>query len=183
MLDPEDVHRAALPSGGASGAPVELRHHRPRLEPLGERLGVVTVGGQNVVVLPQGTDQPESHGLLADVEVTEAPDLPDRIGLLRLLLEAPVEEHVVQKGVKLLPGEAVNVPAAAALRIPGALLSRLRIRHIPQPFPFRSDRPIVSWTSCWGPTSSAGAGMSASRTSRISPAPPASTSRACSFAW
>src|SRR5262249_6027583 len=60
-------------------------------------MAVVTIGGNDVVVRPAARHRSNRDCFLPDVEVQEAADLLHLILLLRLLLEPPDHEHVVQQ--------------------------------------------------------------------------------------
>jgi len=93
----EQVHRAALAAHHAVDAPEQLGHHRARRHAARERLTVVAIGGDDVVVGPQHRDRAGAARLLPDVEVAEAADLAERVRLGAPLLEAALEEHRPQK--------------------------------------------------------------------------------------
>ena len=93
----EEVHRAALAARAAVHAPEELGHDRARRHAAGECLAVVAVGGDDVVVGAEHREHARGDRLLPDVEVAEAADLPERVRLADLLLEATLEEHRVEE--------------------------------------------------------------------------------------
>ena len=69
------VHRATLALADARCLAGHLGHQRIHVEATGDSLSVVTVGGDNVIVLGQRADRADANGLLPDVQVTESPDL------------------------------------------------------------------------------------------------------------
>jgi hypothetical protein len=91
--DVEHVHRAAAPVGAAVGAAEELRHHRVRRDPAGQREAVAAVPGDEQVVLLQRRHRADRRRLLPRGQVAVAAD-PRRLVLaLRGLLEAADQEH------------------------------------------------------------------------------------------
>ena len=73
------------------------------------RLTVVTVGRDDVVVGAEQRDGARAHRLLADIEVTEAADLPERVRFGAPLLETALKEHGAQK---------LHVECGVGLRVP-----------------------------------------------------------------
>ena len=73
-----------------SSAMISLAPH-----PLGVRVGVLAVGGDDVVVGLQRRDRADRHRLLADIKVQEAADLAQRVGLGQRLLHAADRQHLV----------------------------------------------------------------------------------------
>ena len=93
----EHVHRAALAVRAAVDAAEQLGHHGARRDAAHERLAVVAVRGDDVVVGPQRGLRARAHGFLSDVQVAEAADLAQRVRLGGAFLEAALEQHVVQQ--------------------------------------------------------------------------------------
>ena len=116
----EEVHGAALAVHHAVAAPEQLGHHVARRHAARERLAVVAVGGDDVVVGAKQRERARAHRLLADVEVAEAADLAERVGLGAALLEAALEQHRVQQ---LAP--QLGVAADVGGRRPGGVGRRL----------------------------------------------------------
>ncbi len=74
---------------------------------------MIPVGRDDVVVRTQWANGAGSGRLLADVQVAEAPDLADCVGLLGLLLEPAIQDHVPEKlqdqiGLQSGPSPAVG---------------------------------------------------------------------------
>jgi hypothetical protein len=88
-----EVHGAADAVGDAGGAAEELGDDHLRVGPAGQDLPVVAVAGDDVVIGVQRAERADGDRLLADVEVAEAQDLLERVGLGRQLLEAADEDH------------------------------------------------------------------------------------------
>ena len=148
LLGAVQVHGAALAPGAAVDAPVQLRHDLPRAHALGQRLDVVAVGRDDVIVVPEGAQRADRHGLLADVEVAEAADLAQRVRLRGLLLETAAQQHDAEHPVQLLLARtsAQPLPATAGLRgAARARLLRLRLSS------FRASPPSVSPNRAGGP--------------------------------
>src|SRR2546425_8266006 len=95
-LDIEQVHRAALALRAPGGLPEQLRHHRVRRDSLDQRLTMLAVGADDVVVVPQRPECADTHGFLTDVQMAEAADLGQRVRLGRLFLEVTNEQHLPQ---------------------------------------------------------------------------------------
>jgi hypothetical protein len=74
-LPVEEVHRAALAARAAIDATEELGHHGPRRDAARERLPVVPVGRDDVIVGTQHRQRAGADAFLADVQVAEAADL------------------------------------------------------------------------------------------------------------
>ena len=91
--DVVEVHAAALAAADAPDLPAQLGHQRPGVGAAGERVAVVAVGGDEVVVGPKEAHRRHRHRLLADVQVEEAADLALHVDLGAALLEPPDEEH------------------------------------------------------------------------------------------
>ena len=116
----EEVHRAALAAHAAVGAAEELGHDRAGGEAARERLPVVPVRGDHVVIGAKHREGAGGDRFLSDVEVAEAADLSERVGLGAALLEAALEEHGAEQlavegdrgGVGLLAGHHEATPAA-----------------------------------------------------------------------
>ena len=77
----EQVHRAALALRAAGGLAEQLGHHGPRRDAARDRLPVVAVGGDHVVVVAQHGDRAGADGFLSDVQVAEPADLAERVRL------------------------------------------------------------------------------------------------------
>ena len=71
----EQVHGATLAAHDAVDAAEQLRHDGSRRHATGERLAVIAVGRDHVVVGAQDRDRPCAARFLPDVQVTEATDL------------------------------------------------------------------------------------------------------------
>ncbi len=94
MLDVEDVHRAALALAVPGGLAEQLGHDHPRVGAAGQRVAVIAVGAELVVVRAERLGGADRDRLLADVEVAEAVDLALGVGLRCPLLEPADEVHV-----------------------------------------------------------------------------------------
>ena len=79
-----------------------------------ERLAVLAVGRQHVVVRADGLVGANGHGLLADVEVAEAGDLAEAVRLAGALLETPDEVHLPVHREELLTREVESHMGAAS---------------------------------------------------------------------
>ncbi len=101
----EEVHRAALAPAAARGLAEQLGHDGARADPARQRVAVLAVGAGDVVVRAQGREAADRDRLLPDVEVAEAADLAEAVGLAGLLLEVADEHHLPEPAAVLVrPG-------------------------------------------------------------------------------
>ena len=70
----EEVHRAPLPASHAIAATEQFGHDRARRYAAGQRLSVIAVGGDDVVIGAEHRNSTGAARLLPDVEVAEAAD-------------------------------------------------------------------------------------------------------------
>jgi len=98
----EEVHRAAAPLRDPVDAPEELGHDPLWVGSARQRLAVLAVGRDEVVLLAQRVGGAHDRGLLADREVEEAAELRLRVHLAGALLEAPDEDHGAEDGLARL---------------------------------------------------------------------------------
>ena len=122
------MHRAAAAARGAGLLAEQLRHHDLRVGAARQRLAVLAVGGDQVVVVAHHGDGADDRRLLADREMQEAADLGLHVHLLRALLEVPDQQHLLEQldggllvGQVALARGAVGLagaPAARLLRCP-----------------------------------------------------------------
>ena len=96
LVGVEEVHRAALALRAAADLAEQLGHHLVGRSAHDERVAVVAVAREHVVVRSQRRERADGDRLLPDVEVAEAADLAERVSLGRLLLEAADENHLVE---------------------------------------------------------------------------------------
>src|SRR5207247_257831 len=96
LLGVEQVHRAALALRAAGRLPEQLGHHGARRDAADQRLAVLTVGADHVIVVAQRRKRADRHRFLADIEMAEPADLAQRVGLRRLLLEVTDQQHLSQ---------------------------------------------------------------------------------------
>ena len=92
----EQVHRAALALRAAGGLAVQLGHRRLGGDAPGQRLPVLAVGADDVIVRAQRAERARRHGFLTDVEMAEPADLAERVRLRRLFFEAADQQHLAQ---------------------------------------------------------------------------------------
>ena len=84
------MHGAALASGATGLLAVQLRHDDLGVHAAGQRVSVIPVGCQHVVLLQvQGGHGSHRHRLLADIQMAEAPDLAQPVHLGGFFLQAP----------------------------------------------------------------------------------------------
>ncbi len=87
------MHRSAEPAGAAGHFAEKFRHTGVGARPTGEGMGVIAIGGDEVIVRPGGGDGAGHDRLLPDVEMAEAADFLRLILLAGALLEAADEQH------------------------------------------------------------------------------------------
>src|SRR5438552_18083105 len=93
----EEVQRSALAVRTSRCPAKELGHHRSRREAASERLTVIAIRRDDVVVGSDHRERTGAHRFLPDVEMTESADLAERVGFGGALLEPPLEEHGPQQ--------------------------------------------------------------------------------------
>ena len=127
-----DVHRPAPAAGRPVDPTEQLGHHRVRVHTLGDRLRVVAVRGDDVVVFAQRLDAARGRTFLPDVHVAKTADLADRVRLFGFFFETPIEQHVPQQVEGQLGAHAIFAQHVPLL--PARLLG-LGLCH------FRNPRP------------------------------------------
>src|SRR5438067_5512000 len=103
------MHRAAFACGTASGLAVKLSHDFVGRHPFSQRMAVIAVASQHVIVWAQRGDSPHSDSLLSYIEMAEAAYLAQAVGFSRFLLEATYEDHLIEKAQKLVALLFVNL--------------------------------------------------------------------------
>ena len=86
-----------LPRAHAVDAAEQLGHHGARRHAARERLAVVAVRRDDVVVGAEQRERAGAHRFLSDVQVAEAADLAERVRLGAALLEAALQQHRAQQ--------------------------------------------------------------------------------------
>ncbi len=87
------------------GAAGEFRHHALGVHAAGEHVAVVAIAGDHLVAGFQRHLHADHHGLLADIEVAEAPDQAHAVHLPRLFLEPADGQHAPVGGKLLVLAE------------------------------------------------------------------------------
>ena len=105
-----------LPARASVDAAEQLGHHGARSHAARERLAVVAVRRDDVVVGAERREHAGAHRLLPDVQVAEAADLAERVRLGAALLEAALEQHRVQQLVIQLGARRRRVAVRATVR-------------------------------------------------------------------
>ncbi len=105
MLGAVHVHRAALAATTAGHFAVQLCHDSAWLDTLGDGMPVLAIAAEDVIGRAQRGDGPHASRLLADVQVEEAADLAQGVGLASLLFELPDERHLVVQPEQLLAAQ------------------------------------------------------------------------------
>ena len=93
----EHVHRPALALRAAILPPEQFRHGRARRHAAGQRLSVITIGRDDVIVGTQQRHDTGRNGFLPDIQMAEAADPADGIHLGHALFEATLQQHRVEK--------------------------------------------------------------------------------------
>ena len=89
----EIMHRTAEAARTAGRFAEKFRHAGIGARSASERVRVVAIGGDEVIIGPGRRDGAGHDGFLADVEMTKAADLLRLILLARALLEAADQQH------------------------------------------------------------------------------------------
>ena len=93
----EHVHRTTLATRASILPTEQLGHYAARRDAARERLAVIAIGGDDVIIGAQHAERAGAHCFLPDIEVTEAAHLAQRVGFGRALLEAALQEHGMQE--------------------------------------------------------------------------------------
>ena len=101
----EIVHRTALPFRAAGGFSEEFGHALVHTHADGESVGVVAIGGDDVVVFAEERDGADGDGFLTDVEVEEAGHFAALVVLERNLFESPDAAHQSVEADFVIGGE------------------------------------------------------------------------------
>ena len=88
------MHRAAEALGCARAFAEQLGDDFLGPHPLRVRVGVLAVGGEDVVIRAQRRDRSDRHGFLPDVQVQESSELAHRVRLGQRLFHAPDRQHL-----------------------------------------------------------------------------------------
>jgi hypothetical protein len=96
-LGSKQVHRAPLPLAQTSRLAEQLSHHPFWVSPTHDRLGVLAVGGEDVIVFVQGSGSTGRNGFLAAVEMQKAGDVS--LGLLFRtgFFKFPTKHHLFEQ--------------------------------------------------------------------------------------
>jgi hypothetical protein len=97
-----EVHRPALAAADPRELAAQLGEEQARIRAPGQRITVIAVVGDQVVVRAHLADGAHADGLLADVEVEEPADLALDVELGTALLEAAYEEHLPVQRQRLI---------------------------------------------------------------------------------
>src|ERR1700693_1514424 len=89
----EEVHRAAESLRAASRFPEKFRHARVRTGSARQGVAVITIGGDDVIVIAHRSYSSNDDRFLANIEMAEAADLLRLILLARAFLEAANQQH------------------------------------------------------------------------------------------
>jgi hypothetical protein len=92
----EEVHRAAFATRTSGGLAIKLGHDGVRRHALGDRLAVLAVTRQYIVIRTQRRDRAHADSFLADIQVTEAADLPQAVRFGAFLFEATDQNHLMK---------------------------------------------------------------------------------------
>src|SRR5216684_3725658 len=92
----EQMHRSALAVRTPVGLAIEFSHHRFGRNAFGDSLSVLSVTGNNIIVLANGRDSADANCFLADVKMAETADLAEVVGLGAFFFKAPNQEHLMK---------------------------------------------------------------------------------------
>jgi hypothetical protein len=128
-LGVKDVHGAAIPLRGTGAFAVELGHHRAGFGAAYQRVGMVAVGGDDIVIRAGGKHRANGHRFLANIEMAEASDFLLSVALGGSLFKTPTEQH---RTVHLTQGFRIERHG------PSTFAASVLISH-------HTDRHVVSW--------------------------------------
>src|SRR4051812_27190214 len=116
------MHRAAFALRATGGFAVELGHERLRVHTDRDRVTVVAVRCDHVVVLAHQGAAADGDGFLADVEMEEPADLLGLVSAETALFEAANPHHLTEELDLLILRELrIDWRAAEVVRLGGAL--------------------------------------------------------------
>src|SRR6266536_1585680 len=92
----EQMHRAALAMRTAGSFAVQLRHYRFRRDAFGDRLAVLAIAGEHIIVWPQRRNCAYADGFLTDIEMAKPTDFSQAIRLCALLFKSPDQQHLMK---------------------------------------------------------------------------------------
>ncbi len=118
----EKVHGSAFAAGAPGFASEKLRHDCSRADSARQRLAVIAVSGDDVVIGPDHGHDAGRDRFLADVQVTEPANFSQRVCFRAPLFEAALEHHRSQQLTAQLRGRAGDFARRRAFR---AVVSRL----------------------------------------------------------
>ena len=90
----KQVHRAAFAARTARGFPIKLCHHSIRRNALRDRLSMLAVARNDIIVLANRRDGADADCLLTDVQMAEAANLAQVVRLGAFLFKAPTQKHL-----------------------------------------------------------------------------------------
>ena len=89
----EKMHRSAKPARTAGSFAEKFCHAGVRARPARQRMGMIAIRGDNVIIGPSGRDRPGHDRFLTDIEMTKAADFLCLILLAGALLKTPDQQH------------------------------------------------------------------------------------------
>src|SRR5436309_7380490 len=87
------MHRTPQPARAARFFPTQFRHARICTGAAGKSMGMISVSGNDVVIVAHGSDRAGHDCFLADVEVTKTANLLRLILLAGAFLKTPDQQH------------------------------------------------------------------------------------------
>src|SRR5436189_2974433 len=93
MFAVEEMHRAAQAARAACFLSKKLRHASIRTRAASKRVSVIAVGGDDIIVITNGSDGACYHCFLSNVKVAKTTDLLRLILLTGTFLEPPNQQH------------------------------------------------------------------------------------------
>ena len=92
----EQMHGPAVATRATLLLAIHLSHDRVHRHPAQQRMAMLAVGGDHIVLRLQVGHHPSGDRLLADVEVQKTADLAFAVELSAALLKPPDAQHVAQ---------------------------------------------------------------------------------------
>ena len=93
----EVMHRTTFAVRTTGGLPKQLRHAGLQIHPHSQRMSMVAIGGDDMIVRSHQGYRPHSNSLLADIQMEKPPHLSLIIIFQCRLLKAPDPQHLDEK--------------------------------------------------------------------------------------
>ena len=93
----KEMHRAALAFRAARGLAVKLRHALIHTHAGSERMSMIAISGDDMIVVPQKRNRSHRDRFLADIKMEKSAHLALVVELQGGLLETPDADHLAQE--------------------------------------------------------------------------------------